>query len=182
MAIYLDSANLEEARQVKELGWVYGVTTNPSPMARTRMPPEVTLKALAQLNLHQVFYQLVSPDMANMLVEACEAMGFVKHGLILKIPPTENGFRFVAHHGDKFPCCVTAIFDPAQALVAREAVHDTLPCTSTVPRRNWGWAGAGQALRASPGADGNPAASLKSRRSMDAFVRPSISRSRTIFV
>jgi transaldolase len=121
MAIYLDSAKLEEARQAKDLGWVYGVTTNPSLMARTRMPPEVTLKALAQLNLHQVFYQLVSQDMENMLVEACEAMGFVKHGLVLKIPPTENGFRFVAHHGDKFTCCVTAIFDPAQGLVAREA-------------------------------------------------------------
>jgi len=85
------------------------------------MPPEVTLKALAQLNFRQVFYQLVSQDMDDMLVEACEAIRFVKHGLIFKIPPTENGFRFVAQHGDNFPCCVTAIFDPAQALVAREA-------------------------------------------------------------
>ena len=121
MAIYLDSAKLEEARQAKELGWVYGVTTNPTLMAKVRMPAEVTLKALAQLNFRQVFYQLVSQDLDAMLVEACEATGLVKHGLILKIPPTENGFRFVAHFGDKFPCCVTAIFDPAQALVARES-------------------------------------------------------------
>ena len=85
------------------------------------MPAEVTLKALAQLNFRQVFYQLVSQDSDAMLVEACEATGLVKHGLILKIPPTENGFRFVAQHGDTFPCCVTAIFDPVQALVAREA-------------------------------------------------------------
>jgi transaldolase len=121
MAIYLDSAKLDEARQAKEFGWVYGVTTNPSLMARVRMPAEVTLKALGQLNFHQVFYQLVSQDLAAMLVEACEAAGLVKHGLILKIPPTENGFRFVAQHGETFPCCLTAIFDPAQALVAREA-------------------------------------------------------------
>ncbi len=121
MAIYLDSAKLEEARQAKDFGWVYGVTTNPSLMAKVRMPAEVTLKALAQLNFRQVFYQLVSQDSDAMLVEACEATGLVKHGLILKIPPTENGFRFVAQHGDTFPCCVTAIFDPVQALVAREA-------------------------------------------------------------
>ena len=121
MAIYLDSAKLEEARQAKDFGWVYGVTTNPSLMAKVRMPAEVTLKALAQLNFRKVFYQLVSEDSDAMLVEACEATGLVKHGLILKIPPTENGFRFVAQHGDTFPCCVTAIFDPVQALVAREA-------------------------------------------------------------
>ena len=121
MAIYLDSAKLEEARQAKELGWVRGVTTNPTLMAKARMPAEVTLKALAQLNFSQVFYQLVSQDLDAMLVEACEAAGLVRQGLTLKIPPTENGFRFVAQHGDKFPCCVTAIFDPAQALVAREA-------------------------------------------------------------
>ena len=121
MAIYLDSAKLEEARQAKDFGWVYGVTTNPSLMAKVRMPAEVTLKALAQLNFRQVFYQLVSQDSDAMLLEACEATGLVKHGLILKIPPTENGFRFVAQHGDAFSCCVTAIFDPVQALVAREA-------------------------------------------------------------
>ena len=121
MAIYLDSANLEEARQAKELGWVYGVTTNPTLMAKTRMPPEVILKALAQLHFREVYYQLISQCMDDMVVEASEAIRLVRHGLILKIPPTENGFRFVAYHGDRFPCCVTAIFDPAQALVAREA-------------------------------------------------------------
>ena len=121
MAIYLDSAKLDEACQAKEFGWVYGVTTNPSLMARVRMPAEVTLKALAQLNFRQVFYQLVSQDLDAMLVEACGAAGLVKHGLVLKIPPTESGFRFVAQHGDTFPCCLTAIFDTAQALVAREA-------------------------------------------------------------
>src|SRR5512139_1657829 len=109
MAIYLDSANLEEARRAKDLVWVYGVMTNPSLMAKARMPAEVTLKALAQLDFRHVFYQLVSQEMEDMLVEACEAMGLVRHGLILKIPPTGNGFRFVAQYGDKFPCCVTAI-------------------------------------------------------------------------
>jgi transaldolase len=67
MAIYLDSAKLEEARQAKDLGWVRGVTTNPLLLAKARMPAEVTLKALAQLNFSQVFYQLVSQDLDPML-------------------------------------------------------------------------------------------------------------------
>jgi transaldolase len=45
----------------------------------------------------------------------------VTTGLVCKITPTDSGFKFVARHHKRFPCCVTAIFDPAQALVAREA-------------------------------------------------------------
>ena len=120
MAIYLDSAKLDEARQAKNLGWVYGVTTNPTLMAKAGLTPEVVLKELASLDFHQVYYQLISNNLDDMAVEARKAQEFVKRGLILKIAPTENGFRFVAKYGEEFPCCVTAIFDPAQALVARE--------------------------------------------------------------
>jgi transaldolase len=121
MAIYLDSAKLDEACRAKELGWVYGVTTNPSLMAKAGVEPESVLKGLAELAFRQVYYQLVSRDIENMIVEAHRATEIVKNGLIFKIAPTENGFRFVAEHGKDFPCCVTAIFDPAQALIAREA-------------------------------------------------------------
>ncbi len=121
MAIYLDSAKIDEAHQAKELGWVYGVTTNPTLMVKAGLPPEVVLKELASLEFHQVYYQLVSSNLDDMAVESRKAHELVKRGLILKIAPTETGFRFVAKYGKKFPCCVTAIFDPAQALVAREA-------------------------------------------------------------
>jgi len=121
MAIYLDSAIIEEARQAKKLGWVYGVTTNPTLMAKACVVPEVVLKELATLEFHQVYYQLVSQNVEDMLIEARTAAKIVKNGLICKIAPTENGFRFVAKYGTEIPCCVTAIFDPAQALVAREA-------------------------------------------------------------
>lgn len=121
MAIYLDSAIIEEARQAKKMGWAYGVTTNPTLMAKAGVTPEVVLRELAALELHQVYYQLVSQNMEDMLIEARIAAEIVKNGLICKIAPTENGFRFVAKYGNEIPCCVTAIFDPAQALVAREA-------------------------------------------------------------
>lgn len=120
MAIYLDSAKLEEARRAKDLGWVYGVTTNPSLMAKAGVAPETVLSELNQLRFHEVYYQLVSEDLDKMLLEAHSASELVQN-LVLKIAPTENGFRFVAQHGSEFPCCVTAIFDPSQALVARAA-------------------------------------------------------------
>jgi transaldolase len=121
MAIYLDSARLDEARRAKAFGWVHGVTTNPSLMAKAGIQPEEVLSGLDDLEFPQVYYQLVSQDLAGMLLEARQACEYIESGLILKIPPTENGFCFVAKHWNEFPCCVTAVFDPAQALVAREA-------------------------------------------------------------
>lgn len=120
MAIYLDSAMLNEARQAKDLGWVYGVTTNPSLMAKAGVDPEIVLSELNQFRFHEVYYQLVSLDLDEMLDEAHKVSELVKN-LILKIAPTDNGFRFVARHANEFPCCITAIYDPAQALVARAA-------------------------------------------------------------
>jgi transaldolase len=120
MAIYVDSAKLDEARAGKELGWVFGVTTNPTLMAKSGVAPEEVLRGLAELAFHEVYYQLVSQNLDDMLAEARKAAEIVKYGLILKIAPTENGFRFVAKQGKEFPCCITAIFDPAQALVAHE--------------------------------------------------------------
>lgn len=121
MAIYLDSARLDEARRAKDFGWVHGVTTNPSLMAKAGIQPEEVLSGLADLEFPQVYYQLVSQDPVGMLLEARQVCEYIESGLILKIPPTKNGFSFVAKHWNEFPCCVTAVFDPAQALVAREA-------------------------------------------------------------
>src|SRR5512133_994813 len=102
MAIYLDSAKLDEARLAKDLAWVFGVTTNPSLMAKAGVEPEIVLQGLAELKFHQVYYQLVSQDLEEMLVEAHRAAALIQNGLILKIAPTENGFRFVAKHGKEF--------------------------------------------------------------------------------
>jgi len=44
-----------------------------------------------------------------------------KADLVLKIPPTLTGFQFVRQCAE-YPCCVTAVYSPAQALIASE-VH-----------------------------------------------------------
>jgi transaldolase len=121
MAIYLDSAILEEACRARELGWLHGVTTNPTLMAKAGVDPETILSRLSELGFHQVYYQLVSQTPDKMLAEAHKANGIVREGLVLKVAPTEVGFRFVSDHRSKFTCCVTAVFSPAQALIAREA-------------------------------------------------------------
>lgn len=119
MNIYLDSARLPEAQTVKEWGWVKGVTTNPSLMAQAEMPVEKVLEGLARLGFDEVFYQLTAQDWDGMLREAKTAREIVGQALVLKLPPVSLGFRFAAQHVHEYNACITAIFDPAQALAAR---------------------------------------------------------------
>jgi transaldolase len=120
MTIYIDSALVNEVAAARSLGWVGGVTTNPILLANTSREPQTVLMELAHLKIGPVFYQLVSRTLEGMHREMGMAAEILGSALVLKVPPTENGFRFVAQCTD-FPCCVTAIYSPAQALVAREA-------------------------------------------------------------
>ena len=121
MALYLDSALISDADIARGLGWVTGITTNPTLLAKSDLPPETTLKQLAAIIDGEVFYQLTAPDLDGMVAEARIAHGFLGDQTVLKIPATSTGFQALARLSKEIPCSVTAIFHPAQALVARAA-------------------------------------------------------------
>lgn len=64
MALFLDSANPDDARTAMQLGFVAGITTNPTLMARVPGHPEDIIAELADICPGPVFYQLTgaSPD------------------------------------------------------------------------------------------------------------------------
>ena len=119
MAIYIDSAIANEVEAAGSLGWVRGATTNPILLARAGFDVQATLKGLAQLHVRELFYQLVSPTLEGMIEEMQSAAEIVGSALVLKVPPTQAGFQFVSRCRE-FPCCVTAVYHPSQALIASE--------------------------------------------------------------
>lgn len=121
MAIYLDSAIASEAEVAKQMGWVKGITTNPTLLAKSDNPPENTLKKLAQLTSGSLFYQLMASDFDGMLAEGRKAFELIGKQMVLKIPATPIGFEVVARLSPQITCSVTAIYSAAQAAVAREA-------------------------------------------------------------
>ncbi len=128
MAFYLDSALVYEARVARDLGWVRGITTNPILLAQSELPPEETLRALSACTSGEIFYQLTAPDLENMLAEAWVASQLLAKQLVLKVPATPMGFQAVARLSNRIPCGVTAVFSPAQALLAVEAgAHYVIP-------------------------------------------------------
>ena len=119
MTIYIDSAIYTEVESARSLGWVRGVTTNPILLAKARGEVNEILTSLASLKMDQLFYQLVAPTLAGMHEEMELAAQIVRSGLVLKVPPTEIGFQFISQVR-KYPCCVTAVYSPSQALIASE--------------------------------------------------------------
>lgn len=121
MTIYLDSAIISEAQTAKELGWVKGITTNPTLLAKSDLPVETTLKELAKLTNGPLFYQLMSSELEEMIKEGKKAFETIGHQTVLKIPATTVGFQAVSRLSPEITCSVTAIYSPAQAAVAKEA-------------------------------------------------------------
>lgn len=143
MAIYLDSALILEARAAVELGWLYGITTNPTLLAKSDLSPTETYRQLAMLPVQEIYYQVSATDLPQMHKEIKAAQALLGNKLVVKIPPTPSGFRLAAEISMEHKTCITAIFDPAQALAARAASANYI---AVYVNRATKWMGDGLAL------------------------------------
>lgn len=121
MSIYLDSADTEEARQVQELGFVAGVTTNPGLIARTGRPAFQVLADLVEIVEGNVFFQLTGKTVAERMDQAWEAYNIRPDRVVLKVPTTLDNLALVAELAPDIECAMTAIFSAAQAYLAAQA-------------------------------------------------------------
>jgi transaldolase len=118
--IYLDSALIEEAKTAIEFGWVKGITTNPTLLAKSGKSPKDTLSQLAAICPGELYYQLYANEFEQMVAEARLAKKIIGDKLVLKIPATSLGFRVTAYLAPQMTCSVTAIYSAAQAAIAAE--------------------------------------------------------------
>ncbi|MGB3268268.1 MAG: transaldolase family protein [Microcoleus sp.] len=121
MAIYVDTAIIATAARAIEFGWIAGITTNPTLLAKSEFSSEETLKQLAQLTAGEVYYQLMASDVDGMVAEGKAAFELIGQQTVLKVPATAAGFQTVAHLSGEIPCAVTAIYSAAQAVVSAGA-------------------------------------------------------------
>lgn len=121
MAIYLDSAIVAEAEAASQWGWVAGVTTNPTLLAKSDAHPELIFQTLTALFTGDIFYQLTTTDFDEMIAEGKKAAALIGPQTVLKVPATLTGLQVVAHLSPTIPCSVTAIYHPSQAVIAQVA-------------------------------------------------------------
>ncbi|HRO66938.1 MAG TPA: fructose-6-phosphate aldolase [Pseudobdellovibrionaceae bacterium] len=121
MKFFIDTADLEEIRQANLRGWVDGVTTNPSLIAKSgRSLPEV-IKDICKEVKGPVSAEVISLQAEEMVAEGKE-LAKIADNVVVKIPMTEDGMIAVRKlTADRIKTNVTLVFNPLQALLAAKA-------------------------------------------------------------
>ncbi|MCX8042070.1 MAG: fructose-6-phosphate aldolase [Thermodesulfobacteriaceae bacterium] len=119
MKIFVDTAKIEEIRQVKEWGILEGITTNPTLLSQTGKPwKEAALEILREVPDKPVSLEVIATDFEGMLKEARELAKFGDN-VVVKIPFTTEGIKAVkVLTAEGIKTNVTLVFSSLQALVA----------------------------------------------------------------
>jgi len=123
MAILLDSASIEDAAAAARLGFVRGITTNPALMAReTKQPLEQLERLLAAFPDGPVCYQPTRSTYGAMDEQARAAAALAPDRVVAKLPATLGAVTLAVElRRDGIRSALTAVYSPAQALLAHEA-------------------------------------------------------------
>ena len=121
MKIFIDTANLEQIKEVNSWGILDGVTTNPSLVAKEGCEFEARVKDICAVVDGPISAEAVSMNADGMVKEARELSRLHKN-IIVKIPMTAEGLKAVkVLSKEGVRTNVTLVFSPNQALLAAKA-------------------------------------------------------------
>ncbi len=118
MKFFIDTADINEIREAASWGFVDGVTTNPSLIAKTGRPYAEVLREICDTVDGPVSAEVVSSEAAAMLEEG-ERLARLHPNIVVKCPIVIEGLkatRALARRGIKVN--VTLVFSPLQGLAA----------------------------------------------------------------
>jgi transaldolase len=120
MRLFLDTANIDEIREINRWGVLSGVTTNPSLVAKEEDDPESTWKEILAEVEGDISLETTEPEAGPMYEEGVRLAGMAPNAVV-KVPMTpaglETGKRLT---GEGIKVNVTLVFSPAQAILAAE--------------------------------------------------------------
>ncbi len=121
MKIFMDTANVDEIARFVSWGVVYGVTTNPSLIAKSGRLQKDVIPEIAGLVDGPVSAEVISLECEDMVKEACELVK-IADNIVVKIPCTAEGLKAVKIlSAEGIKTNVTLIFSMSQALLAARA-------------------------------------------------------------
>ncbi len=123
MKFFIDSANIEEIKEVESLGLLDGVTTNPSLVAKEGGQKDFKkiIKTICSIAKGPVSAEVLSTDYDSMIEEAKILAKIDKH-VVVKLPMTKDGIKATKYLSNKkISVNVTLIFSASQALIAAKA-------------------------------------------------------------
>jgi len=121
MKLFIDTANLDEIREADSMGVLDGVTTNPSLMAKERMPYREILAEICKIVKGPVSAEVVAVDTEGMIKEAME-LASIAENITIKVPIIKEGLKTIKTLSDKgIMTNATLCFSPSQALLVAKA-------------------------------------------------------------
>ena len=120
MRLFLDTADIEEIREINRWGVLSGVTTNPSLVAKEGQDPNIVWKEILETVDGDISLETTEPQ-ADAMYEQGLGLAQLAPNAVVKVPMTAEGLsagkRLV---DDGIKINVTLVFSPAQAILAAE--------------------------------------------------------------
>lgn len=121
MRIFIDSANIEEIREINTMGFLAGVTTNPSLVAKQKRDYPAIIREICSIVEGPISAEVLGSESHEMIREAHD-LASIHPNVVVKIPVTAEGLKAIKTlAGDEIPTNATLIFSAAQALLAARA-------------------------------------------------------------
>lgn len=122
MALFLDSANLDEITKTMQFPFVYGVTTNIHSLKKEGNGSIAHLKKIGEICSGLIFAPVQSLTASDILNEAKWLATLFKERIVIKIPFCEEGLKTIKVLNDeRIITCLTAVANIAQIYIASQA-------------------------------------------------------------
>lgn len=121
MRFFIDTANVNEIREIHEWGVVAGVTTNPSLVAKEGRDFKEAIREILDIVDGPISAEVISTDAKGMIEEG-EELAALSKNIVVKLPLTDEGLRACKYFAKrKIRTNLTLIFSANQALLAARA-------------------------------------------------------------
>ncbi len=121
MKIFMDTANVDEIKEFADMGIVYGVTTNPSLVAKSGRTQAEVIPEICKIIPGPVSAEVISTDCEGMVLEA-RKLAEIADNVVVKIPCIKEGLKAVKIlSAEGIKTNVTLVFSLSQALMAARA-------------------------------------------------------------
>ncbi|MGL4796450.1 MAG: fructose-6-phosphate aldolase [Paraclostridium sp.] len=121
MKLFIDTANVDEIKEINSWGVIDGVTTNPSLIAKEGRVFEEVVKEITNIVNGPISAEVISMDSEGMIKEG-EALSKIHDNIVIKIPMCAEGLKAVSELSKRgIKTNVTLIFSSNQAILAAKA-------------------------------------------------------------
>ncbi len=121
MKFFIDSADINEIKEISQYGMVDGVTTNPSLIAKSKKDFKTVIAEICEIIDGPVSAEVGAIEYEEMIREG-EILRQIADNVCIKLPLTIDGLKACKYFSDKgVQTNVTLCFSAAQAILAAKA-------------------------------------------------------------